>query len=40
MVLIAGKAEAGAVLHSLAAAGEAAWILGELVPGQGGVSYR
>jgi len=40
MVLIASKAEAGAVLHSLAAAGEAAWILGELVPGQGGVSYR
>ena len=40
MVLIVAKAEAGAVLAELKAAGEAAWILGELAPGAGKVQYR
>jgi phosphoribosylformylglycinamidine cyclo-ligase len=40
MVLIAAKGEVPAVLASLAAAGEAAWVLGELVPGAGVVRYR
>ncbi|HET6330540.1 MAG TPA: phosphoribosylformylglycinamidine cyclo-ligase [Holophagaceae bacterium] len=40
MVLIVAKAEADAVLAGLKAAGEAAWILGELAPGTGKVQYR
>ncbi|HXC17744.1 MAG TPA: phosphoribosylformylglycinamidine cyclo-ligase [Holophagaceae bacterium] len=40
MVLIVAKKEADAVLAELKAAGEAAWILGELAPGAGKVQYR
>jgi phosphoribosylformylglycinamidine cyclo-ligase len=40
MVLIVAKAEAPAVLAELKAAGEAAWVLGELAPGAGKVQYR
>lgn len=40
MVLIVAKAEASAVLSELKAAGEAAWILGELANGAGKVQYR
>ena len=40
MVLVAAPAEAGGVLKRLAAAGEAPWILGELVKGEGVVRYR
>lgn len=40
MVLIVAKAESGAVLGELKAAGEAAWILGELASGTGKVQYR
>ncbi len=40
MVLIVAKAEADAVLSELKAAGEAAWVLGELAPGSGKVQYR
>jgi phosphoribosylformylglycinamidine cyclo-ligase len=40
MVVIAAPEEAGAVLAHLREAGEAAWILGELVPGTGRVTYR
>ena len=40
MVLIVAKAEADAVLAELKAAGEAAWILGELAPGTCKVQYR
>ena len=40
MVVIANKANAGEVLLALRNAGEAAWVLGELVPGKGEVRYR
>lgn len=40
MVLIVAKAESGAVLADLKAAGEAAWVLGELADGTGQVQYR
>jgi phosphoribosylformylglycinamidine cyclo-ligase len=40
MVLIAPRAGADAVLEQLRAAGEAPWVLGELVPGHGVVRYR
>jgi phosphoribosylformylglycinamidine cyclo-ligase len=40
MVLVAPKAGAEAVLADLMAAGEAAWLLGEVVPGAGKVLYR
>jgi hypothetical protein len=39
-VLITPEAQAKGVLAALAAAGEAPWVLGELVPGQGVVRYR
>jgi phosphoribosylformylglycinamidine cyclo-ligase len=40
MVLVAAQAEAAEVLQRLTAAGEAPWILGELVQGEGVVRYR
>ncbi|HWQ09462.1 MAG TPA: phosphoribosylformylglycinamidine cyclo-ligase [Holophaga sp.] len=40
MVLIARREEVETMLADLKAAGEAAWVLGELVPGQGKVVYR
>ena len=40
MVLIARRAEVDGVLADLKAAGEAAWILGELAAGEGHVRYR
>jgi len=40
MVVIASKAEAPAVLARLKAQGEAAWVIGEVVSGQGSVVYR
>jgi len=40
MVLIVRGEEAGAVLSDLHAAGEPAWVMGELVPGTGKVAYR
>jgi phosphoribosylformylglycinamidine cyclo-ligase len=40
MVAVAGKQEAKEALAGLKAAGEAAWILGELVKGEGKVVYR
>ena len=40
MVAIARRAEADAVLASLKASGEAAWVIGELVAGKGEVRYR
>jgi len=40
MVLAAPQAQADAVLAELKAAGEAPWVLGELVPGNGVVRYR
>ncbi len=40
MVLVASKEQAPAVLAELKAAGEAAWVLGELVAGTGHVQYR
>jgi phosphoribosylformylglycinamidine cyclo-ligase len=40
MVLVAAKDKAGEVLADLHAAGEAAWVLGELVAGEGKVVYR
>ena len=40
MVLVAPQAGAGEVLARLAAAGEAPWVLGELVRGAGAVRYR
>jgi len=40
MVVIASKANAGEVLLALRNAGEAAWVIGELVPGTGEVQYR
>ncbi len=40
MVLIVRGEDAGAVLSDLHAAGEPAWVMGELVPGTGKVVYR
>ena len=40
MVLMARREEVETMLVDLRAAGEAAWVLGELVPGQGKVTYR
>lgn len=40
MVLIARKSEAEPVLQALAGMGEAPWVIGELVPGTGKVTYR
>jgi phosphoribosylformylglycinamidine cyclo-ligase len=40
MVLIARKSEVQPVLQSLAGSGEAPWVIGELVPGTGKVTYR
>nr|WP_320133256.1 phosphoribosylformylglycinamidine cyclo-ligase [uncultured Holophaga sp.] len=40
MVLIASPAEAPGILAELKAQGEAAWVLGSLVPGSGSVVYR
>jgi phosphoribosylformylglycinamidine cyclo-ligase len=40
MVLIAPKENVGRVLSELKAAGESAWILGELLQGEGRVAYR
>jgi phosphoribosylformylglycinamidine cyclo-ligase len=40
LVLIAARRDAGDVLGRLAAAGEAPWVLGELVQGAGVVRYR
>jgi len=40
MVVIAKESDAGEVLLSLKNAGEAAWVIGELVPGKGEVRYR
>ncbi len=40
MVLVASKEQAPAVLAELKAAGEAAWVLGELAAGSGHVQYR
>jgi phosphoribosylformylglycinamidine cyclo-ligase len=40
MVLVCPRPELPQVLERLAAAGEAPWLLGELVEGRGGVRYR
>jgi phosphoribosylformylglycinamidine cyclo-ligase len=40
MVLIAPKASAAEVVRQLEAGGEAPWVLGELTPGTGKVTYR
>jgi phosphoribosylformylglycinamidine cyclo-ligase len=40
MVLIVRGEDAGATLAELHAAGEAAWVMGELVAGSGQVVYR
>jgi phosphoribosylformylglycinamidine cyclo-ligase len=40
MVLVAAKTDVKDVLERLTAAGEAPWVMGELVPGQGLVRYR
>jgi len=40
MVLVAAKGDVKDVLERLTAAGEAPWVMGELVPGQGLVRYR
>ncbi|MBI3129986.1 MAG: phosphoribosylformylglycinamidine cyclo-ligase [Acidobacteria bacterium] len=40
MVLVASKEQAPAVLAGLKAAGEAAWVLGELAAGSGHVQYK
>jgi phosphoribosylaminoimidazole (AIR) synthetase len=40
MVVVVKKVEAEAVLADLEKAGEAAWVLGELVAGSGVVQYR
>jgi phosphoribosylformylglycinamidine cyclo-ligase len=40
MVLIARKADVAGILKQLRAAGEAPWVLGELVNGEGAVRYR
>ncbi|MCE1228054.1 MAG: phosphoribosylformylglycinamidine cyclo-ligase [Firmicutes bacterium] len=40
MVLVVPQAHAGPVLKALRESGEAAWVLGELVAGQGRVVYR
>ena len=40
MVVIAKKADAAEVLLTLKNAGEAAWVIGELVAGKGEVRYR
>jgi len=40
MVLIAARRDVGNILERLELAGEAPWVLGELVKGTGGVRYR
>jgi hypothetical protein len=40
MVLICPRPELAGVMERLAAGGEAPWVLGELVPGEGVVRYR